>query len=81
MEKQESQAIWREQKVLDNGVLFLSLTSIGASDYKRGLVVRPVITISIANFSMREVLSELTFLENMGILAVVFEMEFLGVLE
>lgn len=52
--------------MLDNGVLFLSLTSIGASDYKRGLVVRPVITISIANFSMREVLSELTFLENNG---------------
>lgn len=52
--------------MLDNGVLFPALTSIGASDYKRGLVVRPVIAISIASLSIQEVLRELTFLENNG---------------
>lgn len=52
--------------MLDNGVLFPALTSIGVSDYKRGLAVRPVIDISIASLSIQEVLRELTFLENNG---------------
>lgn len=52
--------------MLDNGVLFPALTSLGASDYKRGLVVRPMVAISIASLSIQESLSELTFLENNG---------------
>lgn len=52
--------------MLDNGALFPALTSTDASGYKRGLVVRPLVAISIASLSIREVLSELTFLENNG---------------